>query len=56
MNIDGKPYRTIWLEPDGATVAIIDQTKLPFALETVRSARCKTPPAPSPPCRCAARR
>ncbi len=35
MNIDGKPYRTIWLEPDGATIAIIDQTKLPFALETV---------------------
>jgi methylthioribose-1-phosphate isomerase len=36
MKIDGKPYRTIWLEPDGATVAIIDQTKLPFALEIVR--------------------
>jgi methylthioribose-1-phosphate isomerase len=33
MNIDGKPYRTIWLGADGATVEIIDQTKLPFALE-----------------------
>jgi len=35
MNIDGKPYRTIWLEPDGASVAIIDQTKLPHALAIV---------------------
>jgi methylthioribose-1-phosphate isomerase len=36
MNIDGKPYRTIWLGADGATVEIIDQTKLPFALEIVQ--------------------
>ncbi|MGB2931996.1 MAG: S-methyl-5-thioribose-1-phosphate isomerase [Methyloceanibacter sp.] len=35
MNIDGKHYRTIWLNDDGATVEIIDQTKLPFAFETV---------------------
>jgi methylthioribose-1-phosphate isomerase len=35
MNINGKPYRTIWLGDDGASVEIIDQTKLPFALETV---------------------
>jgi methylthioribose-1-phosphate isomerase len=35
MNIAGKPYRTIWLNPDGWSVEIIDQTKLPFALETV---------------------
>ena len=35
MNIDGKPYRTIWLGADGATVEIIDQTKLPFAFEIV---------------------
>jgi methylthioribose-1-phosphate isomerase len=35
MNIDGKPYRTIWLGPDGASAEIIDQTKLPFALEIV---------------------
>ena len=35
MNIDGKPYRTIWLGADGASVEIIDQTKLPFALEIV---------------------
>jgi len=28
--------RTIWLEPDGASVGIIDQTLLPFALKTRR--------------------
>jgi methylthioribose-1-phosphate isomerase len=36
MNIDGKPYRTIWLSGDGWSVEVIDQTKLPFALETVQ--------------------
>jgi methylthioribose-1-phosphate isomerase len=35
MNIDGKSYRTIWLGSDGVSVEIIDQTKLPFALEIV---------------------
>src|SRR3990172_3929220 len=35
MNIDGKHYRTVWLNPDGTTVEIIDQTKLPFRFETV---------------------
>jgi methylthioribose-1-phosphate isomerase len=34
MNIDGKHYRTIWLNPDGWSVEIIDQTKLPFRFET----------------------
>src|SRR4029078_6607076 len=34
MNIDGKHYRTIWLGDDGASVEIIDQTKLPFRFET----------------------
>ena len=39
MNIDGKPYRTIWLNDDGRSVEIIDQTKLPhvFATATLRS-------------------
>ena len=32
MNIDGKPYRTIWLDRDGRSVEIIDQTKLPHRL------------------------
>jgi len=35
MNIDGKAYRTIWLGSDGVSAQIIDQTKLPFALEIV---------------------
>ena len=29
MKVDGKPYRTIWLGPDGTTVQAIDQTLLP---------------------------
>ena len=40
MNIDGRPYRTIWLAADGWSVEIIDQTKLPHALEIVRLATC----------------
>ena len=39
MRVNGKPRRTIWLEPDGATVGIIDQTKLPHELVIVRLAR-----------------
>ncbi len=37
MNIDGRPFRAIWLdEMDHWSVRIIDQTKLPWALELVR--------------------
>ena len=35
MNINGKAYRTIWLAPDGWSVEIIDQTKLPHELAFV---------------------
>ncbi|HET7447615.1 MAG TPA: S-methyl-5-thioribose-1-phosphate isomerase [Methyloceanibacter sp.] len=35
MNINGKHYRTIWLNDDDWSVEIIDQTKLPFVFETV---------------------
>jgi methylthioribose-1-phosphate isomerase len=35
MKIDGKHYRTIWPNPDGKSVEIIDQTKLPHKFETV---------------------
>jgi methylthioribose-1-phosphate isomerase len=35
MNVNGKPYRCIWLEEDGRTVGIIDQTRLPHRFETV---------------------
>jgi methylthioribose-1-phosphate isomerase len=34
MNIGGKPYRTIWLNANGKSVEIIDQTKLPHRFET----------------------
>jgi methylthioribose-1-phosphate isomerase len=36
MKVDGKAMRTIWLEPDGWTVGIIDQTALPHRFATVR--------------------
>lgn len=37
MLVDGVPYRTIWVDPeDGWSIRIIDQTKLPWALEIVR--------------------
>ena len=35
MKINGKPTRTSGLKPDGWSVEIIDQTRLPHALETV---------------------
>jgi methylthioribose-1-phosphate isomerase len=34
MKVQGRPMRTLWLEADGATVGIIDQTLLPHAFET----------------------
>ena len=36
MKVDGRPWRTIRLGPDGRTVEIIDQTKLPHRFETRR--------------------
>lgn len=35
MKIDGKSFRSIWLNENGWSVDIIDQTKLPHALELV---------------------
>ncbi len=39
MKIDGKPTRTIWVEADGESVGIIDQTMLPhrFAIAQLRT-------------------
>jgi methylthioribose-1-phosphate isomerase len=34
MNIDGKAWRTIWLEDGGRSVGVIDQTLLPHRFET----------------------
>jgi methylthioribose-1-phosphate isomerase len=36
MKVDGKHLRTIWLEDDGRTVGIIDQTRLPHEFVTAR--------------------
>jgi methylthioribose-1-phosphate isomerase len=36
MKVDGKPTRSIWVEADGATVGVIDQTLLPHRFATLR--------------------
>src|SRR4051794_15969842 len=36
MKVDGKPTRTIWLEADGWSVGVIDQTVLPHRFATAR--------------------
>jgi methylthioribose-1-phosphate isomerase len=36
MKVDGKAMRTIWLEPDGWSIGVIDQTALPHRFTTVR--------------------
>src|SRR5271168_482656 len=36
MKVDGKAMRTIWVEPDGWSVGVIDQTALPHRLATAR--------------------
>jgi methylthioribose-1-phosphate isomerase len=36
MKVHGQPMRTIWVEPDGWSVGIIDQTRLPHAFVTAR--------------------
>ncbi|MBW4023603.1 MAG: S-methyl-5-thioribose-1-phosphate isomerase [Proteobacteria bacterium] len=36
MKIDGVPYRSIWLDEDGWSVRIIDQTRLPWSLSILR--------------------
>jgi methylthioribose-1-phosphate isomerase len=36
MKVDGKPTRTIWLEADGWSVSVIDQTQLPHRFATAR--------------------
>ena len=35
MNVDGKPYRTIWLNDDGISVSVIDQILLPHGFKIV---------------------
>ena len=38
MKANGKPTRSIWLEPDGWSVGVIDQTVLPHRFATLRLA------------------
>ena len=38
MRVDGRAYRSIWLDEDGRTVAVIDQTRLPHEFATRRLA------------------
>ena len=38
MKINGQAFRTIWLAPDGWSVEIIDQTRLPHELAAMRVA------------------
>jgi methylthioribose-1-phosphate isomerase len=40
MKVDGKGFRTIWLEPDGWSVGAIDQRKLPHQFVVVRLTNC----------------
>jgi len=40
MKIDGKAWRTIWLEPDGRSVGVIDQTLLPHRFTTRTLGSC----------------
>ena len=35
MKIKGKPYRTIWVAPDGWSVEVIDQTRLPHEFAAI---------------------
>ena len=36
MKVDGKAMRSIWLEPNGWSVGVIDQTVLPHRFATAR--------------------
>jgi methylthioribose-1-phosphate isomerase len=36
MKVNGKPTRTIWVEPNGWSIGIIDQTQLPHRFVTTR--------------------
>jgi len=39
MNVDGKPYRSIWVNADGISIDVIDQTRLPheFAILNLKT-------------------
>ena len=41
MKVDGRHFRTIWLEPDGWSVAAIDQRRLPHEFVVERLTSCE---------------
>ncbi|HEV7879952.1 S-methyl-5-thioribose-1-phosphate isomerase [Bradyrhizobium sp.] len=41
MKVDGKHFRSIWLEPDGWSVSAVDQTKLPHEFVVARIRSCE---------------
>src|SRR4051812_1289362 len=41
MKVDGKHFRSIWLEPDGWSVGAIDQRKLPHEFCVARLTSCE---------------
>ena len=41
MKVDGRHIRSIWLEPDGATVSAIDQRRLPHHFVVARLETCE---------------
>src|ERR1700731_4467709 len=40
MKVDGKPFRSIWVEPDGWTIGAIDQRRLPHEFVVARLTDC----------------
>src|SRR3974390_1313039 len=40
MKVDGKHFRTIWLEPDGWSVGAMDQRRLPHEFVVARLTSC----------------
>jgi methylthioribose-1-phosphate isomerase len=38
MKIDGTAYRSVWVDADGRSVHVFDQTKLPWQVEILRLA------------------
>src|SRR3989440_3673781 len=41
MKVDGKHFRSIWLEPDGWSIGAIDQRKLPHDFVVARLTSCE---------------
>ena len=41
MKVEGRHFRTIWLEPDGWSVSAIDQRRLPHDFVVVRLTSCE---------------